>query len=128
MATYNSLHNVETTNTEQSQGDTIARLCNATDTNASVELKMCCVFPAPPSAQEPLCPRHHTNLTPLFKQRAAPPLQVNHFVVVSPLPDTGAVGDGGGPSEREFAASRSFKESGCLGYWKDFFAASHPYR
>ena len=45
-----------------------------------------------------------------------------------PLPETGAVGDGGGPSEREFAASRSFKESGCLGYWKDFFAASHPYR
>ena len=53
--------------------------CHGHQRNCRTET--CRVFPAPPGVQEPLCPRHHTNLTPLFKQRAAPPMQVNHSVV-----------------------------------------------
>ena len=53
--------------------------CHGHQRNCRTET--CRVFPAPPGVQEPPCPRHHTKLTPLFKQRAAPPMQVNHSVV-----------------------------------------------
>ena len=63
--------------------------CHGHQRNCRTET--CRVFPAPPGVQEPQCPRHHTNMTPLFKQRAAPPMQVNHSVVFTQRTRFGSV-------------------------------------